>query len=118
MPSQEVGRRIASRTQEGKGYFFTSLDFITEEHLAKGLFIGDRKSKLLEKPRSVDMKDVDQHSQDLYEIVEDCDTESGSNYCGPELRVAKSFGVNDFLHYMNAFCPSPTLYIYKVKDIV
>jgi len=116
MEQKPVGRRIASIAVEGKGYFFTSLGFITAEHLKQGLFIGNRRSDLTKK-LSVPKIEFGRVNVDIMEVVDDCDVISGSNYCGPELQVAKELGSESFLRYMDAFCPSDTMFIYEVKDI-
>jgi len=65
------GRRLASIREEGLGYFFSSLGFITGEHLKDGLFIGGRKSELLSET-SVSMRDLAICDDGIASIVDDC----------------------------------------------
>jgi len=112
------GQRIASVSEEGLGYFFSSLDFILAEHLKNGLFIGGRKSVLFATAK-VSMRSLATSvDEGIQRIVDDCNVTSGSNYCGPELQVAKELGAESFLRYLNAFCPTEKMFIYTVKDIV
>ncbi len=119
--STNCGERLASLSEDGLGYFFTSLGFLKAEHLEEGLFIGGRCSTLVAKT-SVQMKGFSAPvvSEDIAKIVDDCDLEKGSKYCGPEIQAFRADGRCSFLRYMNLFSPNSdrdTLWIYTVKDI-
>jgi hypothetical protein len=117
--TSNCGRRLASIKEEGLGYFFTSLDFLKNEHLEQGLFIGGRRSTLVAKSE-VKMKGKDLRDRidsAVKEIIRDCDVNKGSEYCAPWLQAVKKDGYASFLRYLNEFCPSDVLYIYTVRDL-
>jgi hypothetical protein len=112
-----VGIRLVSIAEEGKGYFFSSLDFIKASHLKEGTFIGGRKSELLGKI-TLDMTDSGSIDAEVREIVTDCNVYKGSDSCGSELQIAKELGTSSFLRYMNRSCGNEeTMTIYTVRDL-
>ena len=117
----EQGIRLASLSEEGKGYFFTPLGFLKNEDLLRGLFVGGRRSSLTQR-LEVPMEKV--RGEGCFsdfavgEAVRDCNVKEGSSYCSRELRAAKELGTCSFLRYLHAFFPADkTLHIYVVKDV-